>query len=502
MSVTMARMAHMVAISKLAGCSAVVCFASQLLIAQAASSPRTISTTEQHIAKVISCLPGAVVLKDDPQLCPNLSQRMAEFHIPGVSIAVIHNGSIEWAQGFGVKQVGGPPVDAATLFQAGSISKPLAAMAALHQVQEKKISLDANVNTELTSWKVPESPVAKGKDVTLRELLTHTAGMTVHGFPGYAAGEPVPTLIQVLDGKKPANTKAIVLESEPGNRWNYSGGGYIVMQQMLLDVTKEPFPKLMHDTVLAPIGMRDSTYQQPLLADLQPDAAVPYDGHGASVPGGAHTYPEMAAAGLWTTPSDLARYCIEVELSLQGKANHILSQSMTEQMLTPGMGDWGLGVKIGGAAADPYFTHGGVNEGFESLFVAYEYHGDGAVVMTNAQGGSFLAEEIMRSIAAEYDWADFHPIVRTEVKVDPKVLARYVGTYALNPNVNLTFTVDGDQLMTQATDQPKVPVFPESQTKFFLKVTNVEFEFFTNDKGDVPYLMLHENGHDMKAIKK
>jgi Domain of unknown function (DUF3471) len=171
-------------------------------------------------------------------------------------------------------------------------------------------------------------------------------------------------------------------------------------------------------------------------------------------------------------------------------------------MLTAGKGSWGLGVEIGGSSADPYFTHGGVNAGFESLFVAYEHHGDGAVVMTNAQGGSFLADEVMRSIAAEYGWADFHPIVRTEVRVDPKVLARYVGTYALNPNFNLTFTVDGDQLMTQATDQPKIPIFPESQTKFFLKITNVELEFFANDKGDVSYLILHQNGHDMKAMKK
>ena len=492
----------MVAISKLAGCSAVVYFASQLLVAQAASSPHSLSASQQHIAKVLSCLPGAVVVKDDPQPCPNLSERMAQFHIPGVSIAVIHNGSIEWAQGFGVKQLGGAPVDAATLFQAGSISKPLAAMAALHQVQEKKISLDADVNTELVSWKVPESSVANGKDVTLRELLTHTAGFTVHGFPGYAAGEPVPTLIQVLDGTKPANTKAIVLESEPGSKWNYSGGGYIVMQQMLRDVTKEPFPELLHETVLAPVGMTHSTYQQPLPTNLMPNAATPYDGHGGPVPGGAHTYPEMAAAGLWTTSSDLARYCIEVQQSLLRKANHVLSQSMTEQMLTSGKGNWGLGVEIGGSTADPYFSHGGVNEGFESLFVAYEHHGDGAVVMTNAQGGSFLAEEVMRSIAAEYGWADFHPVVRTEVKVDPKVLARYIGTYALNPNFNLTFTVDGDQLMTQATDQPKIPIFPESPTKFFLKITNVEVEFFTNDKGEVSYLILHQNGHDLRAMKK
>jgi CubicO group peptidase (beta-lactamase class C family) len=286
---------------------------------------------QQHIEKVTSCLQAMVVIKDESRVCPTLSQRMAELHIPGVSIAVIHNGAIEWARGFGVKQTGGAPIDADTLFQAGSISKPLAAMAALHQVQGKKLSLDADVNSELVSWKIPASPAANGKPVTLRELLTHTAGFTVHGFPGYAASEPVPTLIQVLNGEKPANTPPIRLESEPGSRWNYSGGGYTVMQQTVLDASREPFPKLLHETVLAPIGMTHSTYQQPLPADLQPAAAIPYDADGKPIPGGAHTYPEMAAAGLWTTPSDLARYCLEVELSLQGRANHVLSQDLTSR---------------------------------------------------------------------------------------------------------------------------------------------------------------------------
>jgi len=453
----------------------------------------------KHIEAVTSCLRPPVVIKDDPRPCPTLSERMSQLHVLGLSVAVIHNGSIEWARGFGLKQQGGSPVASDTLFQAGSISKPVAAMAALHLVQEGKLSLDAPANTALVSWKVPESPAANGKPVTLRELLTHTGGFTVHGFPGYAANTPVPTLIQVLDGQKPANTAPIRLESEPGSKWNYSGGGYTVMQQMVEDATKEPFPKLLHDTVLAPIGMTHSTYRQPLPADLQPEAAVPYEGDGTAVPGGAHTYPEMAAAGLWTTPSDLARYCLEVERSLLGKANHVLSQDLTRQMLTPGKGEWGLGLQIGGSAGDPYFSHGGVNEGFESLFVAYEHHGDGAVVMTNAQGGSMLAAELMQSIAAEYGWPDFHPKIRATVKVDPAVLARYVGTYQLGPNFNIAITLDGDQLMGQATGQPMFPLFPESQTKFFLTVVDAEIEFFADDKG---YMILHQNGQDMKAIKK
>jgi CubicO group peptidase (beta-lactamase class C family) len=395
------------ALTKLRACSILAFLCAQLLSAQ--KTPRRVESPEiqQHIDKVTTCL--RPMANDDPHPCATLSERMSALHIPGVSIAVFHNGVI-WARGFGVKQVGGAPVTPDTLFQAGSISKPVAAMAALHLVQNKRLALDADINTELVSWKVPNSPAANGKVVTLRELLTHTAGFTVHGFPGYAANEPVPTLIQVLNGQKPANTPAIRIQSEPGSTWRYSGGGYTVMQQTLLDVSKEPFPTLLHDTVLAPIGMTHSTYEQPLPRHMQGDAATPYDGKGSPIPGGAHTYPEMAAAGLWTTPADLVQYCEEVEHSLQGKRNRVLSQDFTRQMLTPGKGEWGLGLMIGGSSADPYFTHNGVDAGFESLFVAYENHNDGAVVMTNAQGGSRLAEEILQSIATEYGWPDFHAV--------------------------------------------------------------------------------------------
>jgi CubicO group peptidase (beta-lactamase class C family) len=469
----------------------------QLAAAQHAQAPKTMQPeVEQHIEKVISCLPAAVVVKGDPHSCSKLARRMAELHVSGVSIAVIHNGSIEWAQGFGVRNEAGAPVGTGTLFQAGSISKPVAAMAALLQVQNKKLTLDADINTELSTWKVPESAVANGKPVTLRELLTHTAGFTVHGFPGYASGAAVPTLIQVLNGEKPANTPPIRLESEPGSKWNYSGGGYVVMEQALLDTTKQPFPKLMHDTVLGPIGMTHSTYEQPLPADRQSAAATPYRVDGAPVAGGAHTYPEMTAAGLWTTPSDLARYCIEVERSLEGKANHVLSPDLTRQMLTPGKGNWGLGLQIGGSSADPYFTHGGVNEGFESLLVAYEKHGDGAVVMTNAQGGIRLADQIMRSIGTEYGWPDYHPPVHAEIKLLPEVLARYAGAYQMSPGVAMTIRLSDQQLISRLTGQGDVPLFAEADGKFFPKVVESELDFIKDPGGKVTALVLHQNGHD------
>jgi CubicO group peptidase (beta-lactamase class C family) len=180
---------------------------------------------EQHIQHVTSGLIGGTVLKGEEHNTHTLADRMKELNVPGVSVAVVHNGKIEWARGFGVRSIGGSPVNPETMFQAGSISKPLAAMACLRLVQQGKLALDTDVNTYLTSWKLPSDPVQQGKPVTLRELLTHTGGTTVHGFPGYASTDPVPTLVQVLNGEKPANTPAIRSEAAPGTRWNYSGGG-------------------------------------------------------------------------------------------------------------------------------------------------------------------------------------------------------------------------------------------------------------------------------------
>jgi CubicO group peptidase (beta-lactamase class C family) len=311
------------------------------LSAQTASTaPPLSSDVKQRIEKIESCLTDAVTVKGEATPTHTLSERMIALHVPGVSIAVVHNGAIEWAQGYGVESIGGKPVTPDTLFQTGSISKAVAALAALHLVQEGKLWLDTDVNSVLITWKVPPSSAAPGAIVTLRELLTHTAGINVHGFPGYAADTPVPTPVQVLNGEEPANTEPIRLENVPGATWKYSGGGYTVMQQLLLDVSKQSFAELLHDTVLEPIGMTHSTYEQPLTIRLKSEAATPYDADRGPIPGGAHTYPEQAAAGLWTTPGDLARYLIEMQQSLQGKANHVLNPDLTRQMLTPCLCDF------------------------------------------------------------------------------------------------------------------------------------------------------------------
>ena len=198
---------------------------------------------EQRIRHIQDAILPVVVTKGEPLVSTKLADRMAELHVLGVSIAVIHNGEIEWARGFGVTRVGGPAVTPHTLFQAASISKPVTAMAVLHLVGSGKLDLDADVNQYLKAWKVPTNKFTETSKVTLRELLTHTAGMTVHGFPGYASDSALPTVVQVLNGEKPANTPAILVDTIPGSDWRYSGGGFVVTQVLLQDVTGKASPR-------------------------------------------------------------------------------------------------------------------------------------------------------------------------------------------------------------------------------------------------------------------
>lgn len=454
------------------------------------------AAVEPRIERIASALLPAVLIQGEAPATTKLTDRMAALRVPGVSIAVLHDGNIEWARGFGVARVDGPAVTPETLFQAASISKPVAALAALHLAEAGKLKLDADVNQDLKRWKLPANAPTAQTAVTLRQLLSHTAGMTVHGFPGYASDAALPSGVQILNGERPANTAPIRVDQPPGAEWRYSGGGFVVMQVLLEDVTGEPFPKLMQDLVLRPLGMTRSTFEQPLPPNRMTEAALAYHADGQAVRGGPHVYPEMAAAGLWTTPSDLLRYALGVQQALAGKSQAVLSATMTREMLTPGKNQWGLGVQTGGGEGRRFFTHGGSNDGFQCLLVAYEA-GDGAAIMTNGDRGGELAAEILRTIAHEYRWPDFAPQESAPGKVDPKTLARYAGTYQMAPGMNMAVTLEGSQLVAKPGSQSAVPLFPESETKFFATVAaaKIEFEFAQPDTAGIPgQLIMRQNG--------
>lgn len=338
----------------------------------------------------------------------SIEARMAFYHVPGVSLAVIDGGRIAFVKGYGVIEVGKPaPVTPETRFQAASISKPVGALGVLALVEKGALSLDAAVNTELQTWKLPDNEFTQKTPVTLRLLLSHSAGTNAHGFAGYPAGARLPTLNQILDGQRPANSAAVRVTDPPAMRVNYSGGGLTVVQKLVEDVTGKFFADYMAMAVLQPLGMTQSTYQVIQPQQPNPEFATAHLADGQPYPGRWHRYPESMAAGLWTTPGDLARFVIELQQSLAGTGNHVLTRKMTVEMLTPQKEDAGLAIFLAGAGQARSFVHDGANAGFRSLCVGFTERGQGMVVMVNSDAGGELMPEIMQSVARAYAWPGY-----------------------------------------------------------------------------------------------
>lgn len=330
-----------------------------------------------------------------------LAQLMEHFHVPGASIAVIRDFKIHWAKAYGIADVEtGRPVGADTLFQAASISKPVTAMAAMRLADEHRLSVDADINTILKSWHVP------GATVTPRSLMSHTSGADDgFGFPGYDPSAARPTVVQILDGKPPSNVGPVLFARPAYQAYKYSGGGVTVMQQALMDLTGRPFAEFMRSTVLNPLGMTDSSYEQPLPAARASHAARAHDGDGKPMGPPWHVYPEQAAAGLWTTPSDLARFMIEVQRAVRGPKGDVLTQASASAMVCPvGVGPFAIGLSIEKRGEGWYFSHGGSNWGFRGDILGHIRKGYGVAILTNGDNGSALINEIEARVAAAYNW--------------------------------------------------------------------------------------------------
>jgi len=391
----------------------------------------------QNPAAIEHHLRYGVHVDGQPDVAMELLDRMRSYHVPGVSIAVIDNERVVFAKGYGVAQFGGSKaVDTTTLFLAGSISKPVFASGFLRLAEDRKISLDADINTLLKSWHLPESKFTEREKVTPRRLLTHSAGLTVWGFPGYALDSLIPTVQQLLDGVPPANTVAVRNDTIPGARWLYSGGGMTILQLASTDITGEDFPSMMRRLMLQPAGMTRSTYENPLPMSRRGEAASGHEQIDTPVPGGFHVYPEMAAAGLWTTPSDLARWAIALAPSYRSERGGVLSPAMARQMVSKqmhqqppyGNGYWGLGVAVAGDGDSLSFSHGGRDEGFVADFFMRPASGRGLVIMMNGVAGGLLGE-IERAFAEEYGFGGPPRTTRIIVAKSASELGAYVGRY-------------------------------------------------------------------------
>jgi len=387
---------------------------------------------EERIRRIEASAVNIPLGMDEAPLQMDLEKLMATFKVPGLSMAVIDGYQIAWTKTYGVIDPGSnKPVTTTTLFQAGSISKPVAATGALVLVEQGKLTLDEDVNLKLKSWKVPENEFTKTEKVTLRRLMSHTAGLTVHGFPGYDVDAPIPTLVQIFNGEKPGNTAPIRVDIVPGTEERYSGGGVTIEQQLVIDVTGKPFSEFMREAVFEKIAMSNSSYEQPLPPAWAGHTACGTYGDGKPVHGRWHVYPEMAAAGLWTTPADLALFAIEIALSKQGKANHVLSEKITNEMLTPVMDGAGLGFFL--EKENPgQFGHNGADEGFQAMLEMNAQTGKGLVIMANSDRGLVVAGFLLESVAKEYGWHYQSPggefatlLLLAKVKGAPSALKHY-----------------------------------------------------------------------------
>ncbi|MFT7776265.1 serine hydrolase [Roseateles sp.] len=419
--------------------------------------------TEARIARVLAGLRPPVSFVGDGTW--TLQERMKHYGVPGLTVTVIDRNGLAWTRVYGLADRElGLPVRPDTLFQAASISKPVAALGALTLVRDGKLSLDEPVNERLKSWRIPENDWTRQVPVTLAHLLSHTGGLTGHGFAGYAAGAPVPDILAVLDGKPPANSAAVRVNQLPGQAFRYSGGGYTVAQLLMSEVAGEAFAPLMQQRVLGPLGMADSSFVQPLPAAQLARAAAGVRPDGSAVAGKHHRYPELAAAGLWTTSQDLARFAIGVQQALQGRSQ-LLPAALARDMLTGRAGgDYGLGFGLPQENGAAYFAHGGWNEGFCASLMASQSTGQGAAIMINANQPA-LMDELRRAIAHEYGWPGFKTLV--PVPATAEALERAPGRYRLNAEQVLAVTRRGERLFIGAVGEEARELVPVAGGRYF-----------------------------------
>ena len=378
---------------------------------------------DQKIKQVENSLGFYVQLKGREAKKLNLLDQMEKYNVPAMSIALIDQGKIAWVKSWGVKNVADQtPVTPKSLFQAGSISKPVAAFAALRLVDRGDMSLRSPINEVLKQWQVPENDLTKQEPVTLARLLSHSAGMTVHGFPGYALDKPIPDIVSVLRGEQPANTKAIEVDTLPGSIWRYSGGGYTVAQVAMEDASGMGFVELMSDLVLKPTGMTESSFQQPLGLDRSRDRVTGYLEELQPVAHQFHAHPEMAAAGLWTNPTDLANFALAVTQAWQGQEGALLSHDMAKDFLTIQKGTWGLGFQLHKKDEKVIgFSHTGGTVGFRSaLFMLLD--GRGVAIMTNSDTGrgAPVMRSLLSTVSSLYDLPFNRPEQKEHEKCRPK----------------------------------------------------------------------------------
>jgi len=437
----------------------------------------------------------------------NILDRMAFYGVPSVSIAVIHNGKIAWSRAYGLADITGKiAADTNTVYQAASISKPINAFCIMRLAEQGRLSLDKDIRAYLKTWQLPENSFSAGHSITLAQLLSHTAGLSVHGFKGYTNNEPLPGLKMMLNGTAPANSEPVVPVAAPGTVQDYSGGGTLVTRQVLADNISDNYDSLLQAMVLRPLGMRNSTYAQNPLQ--QPGhAATGHDQNMHAIEGKHYLYPELAPDGLWTTPRDYARFVLSIQASLNGKPGALLKTATAQRMATPVLPgkDAALGVFIQQHGKEKYFYHSGANVGFRSLFYGSFTTGDGIVIMVNSDNGQIM-DEVANSVATVYHWPGFYnPEERKLVALQDSLANQYKGTYVSeNPAINVRVIQRGSDLLlnTHAGNDNFERMYFTATDRFFLMSSPATSASFKRNADGLLQLVVEQNGNTLFKASK
>ncbi len=428
----------------------------------------------------------------------NILDRMKYYKVPGVSIAVIKDYKIDWAKGYGLADTSQKiPVNTETMFSAGSISKFLMAVTALKMVEDGQIDLEKPINNYLTSWKIAQNDFTKKTPITLRMLLSHSAGTSQSSYFGFIPNQPLPTIVEILSGAKISETRPVVVNSEPNKEFRYSGGGSMIAQLALMDVSKQSFSNLTQQIIFDKLGMKNSTFEQPLPMKFKKQSSWAYSS-ASWFKGMPYVYPQQAAAGLYTTPTDLAKFFIDVQNSYIGKGK-ILSQSMTEKMLTSqqNVSDGSYKEKMGIGPfliqrtdnTDPngvYFEFTGVNAGFLAYGIASITGGNGVIIMLNSGDDvNGLGKELRRAVAKVYNWTNFLPKEIKPINLTDAKLDKAVGRYRMAADEVLYLKKEKNYWVENINEGSDIYCFPVAKDTLIFTDYNVKGFFKRNEKGEV-----------------
>lgn len=448
---------------------------------------------------------------DEPKL--DILSRMKHYRVPGVSIAVIDHGEIAWARAFGIKDTESEaPVETTTMFQAGSISKPFNAFVIMRMVEQGEFALNQDINTCLKSWQLPPSPHTASRPITISDLLNHTGGTTNFndrtGYWGYRKTDAIPEILQILRGEPPALTPPVTVERPPGSV-HYSNGGSTILQLLVMETAGKPYEQIMRETIFDPLGMEHSTFQMPLPPELEQEAAAAHD-HMKPLEGKYYSYPELAAGGLWSTPSDLALFIIEHWRSLHGESNKIITQASAQRMITQRIPGSNVteGFFITPKGREIYYGHRGGCFGFYSDMIIHKGSGNGAVVMVNGGGDALtsnLRREILIAIASEYNWPGFLPPQMNVLARPPTSTGRITGRFFVDEDNVIEIQEKRGLFFVQSPDPPirgRVELFPISEYELVARsILPLRFRLIPGPSAEADSLVLVEGDRETRIAR-